>query len=157
MPKSKSSLQEEIRQGKPFRSLGQEAALALFRTADVIRRRFSSEVERHGVTLQQYNVLRILRGSPDGLNTLAIADRMVERAPGITRMIDRLERKGWVTRTRGTADRRCVSVRITQPGLELLAGLDDVVNQVDADAVQKLSSAEAEQLIGLLERMRGVR
>ena len=104
------SVAEEIKMGRAFRSLSLEGSLGLLRTADVIRRYFDSVVEPQGLTLQQYNVLRILRGAgPDGLPTLEVADRMVERAPGITRMLDRLMAKGLVVRERSTRDRRARS------------------------------------------------
>ncbi len=82
-----SQLQREIKQRKPFQSRAQEAAIGLLRTADTVRREIASVVEPHGITLQQYNVLRILRGAGAlGLPTLEIAARMVEQAPGITRL-----------------------------------------------------------------------
>src|SRR6266545_2488093 len=92
-----------------FRTREQEAAVGLLRTTDAIRRHFSAIVEPHGITLQQYNVLRILRGAgKKGLPTLEIAQRMIEQTPGITRLIDRLETKNLVERERGATDRRCV-------------------------------------------------
>ena len=146
---------EEIGQSRPFRSTGQEAVLALWRTADVLRRFAAAVVEPHGITLQQYNVLRILRGSePDGLPTLSVAGRMIERAPGITRMIDRLETKGLVLRERRAADRRCVHCRITPRGLALLERLDASVDRADAEAVRGLGENEQRQLIRLLDAVR---
>ena len=86
------SLRDEIRQSKPFDSAAQEAILALYRTSDMLRRRFSQLVEPHGISLQQYNVLRILRGAgKTGTPTLDIADRMIEMTPGVTRLLDKLE------------------------------------------------------------------
>ena len=82
---------EDIKQTRPFASSGQEATIALLRTADVVRRRVSRVVEREGATLQQYNVLRILRGAPAPLSALEIAERLIEETPGVSRLIDRLE------------------------------------------------------------------
>src|SRR6201981_2074389 len=94
MPRKPSSLQTEIRQNKPFQSPAQEAILALFRTSDLLERRFAQLVEPRGISLQQYNVLRILRGAgQEGTPTLDIAGRMIEKTPGITRLLDQLERK----------------------------------------------------------------
>jgi len=155
MTRAPGSLQQEIRQGKPFETKAKEAALALLRTIDVMKRSWTGILEPHGVTLQQYNVLRILRGAePDGLKTLSIANRMIERAPGITRMLDRLERKGWIQRTRGTADRRCVSVRISPAGLTLLAGLDAEIETADDYLGEVLTDRELTTLIGQLDRIR---
>ena len=146
---------EEIGQPGPFHSPGQEAVLSLWRTADVLRRVFARVVEPHGVTLQQYNVLRILRGAePDGLPTLAVAGRMIERAPGITRMVDRLETKGLVMRERRMADRRCVHCRITPKGLSLLERLDETVDRMDDEAVKSLTPEEQQQLTRLLDAVR---
>lgn len=151
----RSALEREIRQSRPFRSPSQEAAMGLFRTADVVRRRFARVLSPYGVTVQQYNVLRILRGAgDDGLPTLAIGDRMVERTPGVTRLIDRLEARGWVERRRSAADRRQVVCRITPAGLELLAELDGPIDQADDESLAMLSAEEQKQLIGLLDRIR---
>ena len=149
------SLREEIRQSKPFQSKSQEAYLALVRTADDSKRYMGQVLEQEGVTLQQYNVLRILRGAGDeGLPTLAVAERMIERTPGVTRLIDRMERKGWVTRERCTRDRRRVWCMITTLGLDLLDRLDAPVGQMDDALGGALSDDETVELIGYLERMR---
>jgi MarR family transcriptional regulator, organic hydroperoxide resistance regulator len=133
----------EIKQRKPFPSAGQEAAVTLMRTADVVRRMVGSAIERHGITVQQYNVLRILRGAGwEGLPTLEIAQRMIEQTPGITRLIDRLQSKKLVERERGSNDRRCVYCRITPAGMALLSGLDDPVRAAtDAASQQRRSSS----------------
>src|SRR5215510_3147270 len=103
MPR-RSAIQAEIRQGKPFHSRTQEGLIALMRTVDLLRRAVTEVVEPHGLTLQQYNVLRILRGAQADLPTLEIAERMIEQAPGITRLLDRLEAKGLVARARCAED-----------------------------------------------------
>jgi len=152
---TKSSLQSDLGQGRPFRSPGQEAAIALLRTADEVRHRLAAAVEPHGVTLQQYNVLRILRGAhPEPLATLDIRDRMIERMPGITRFVDRLERLGLLERERSADDRRIVHCRITPRGLQLLATMDDAVDRADESAVAGLDGTELETLLGLLGRIR---
>ena len=88
------TIARELKQKKPFPSKAEEAAVTLMRTADVLRRFIGTVIEPHGITSQQYNVLRILRGAGErGLPTLEIAERMIESTPGITRLIDRLETK----------------------------------------------------------------
>ena len=155
VPARPLSIHEEIKQSKPFRSRTQEAYLALLRTADDMRRRLSQVLEPGGVTLQQYNVLRILRGAGEGgLPTLAIADRMLERTPGVTRLIDRMEAKGWVTRKRCTDDRRVVWCLITEEGLRLLEPLDRPVGSVDEALDDVLDPAELSALIDYLDRIR---
>lgn len=79
---------------------------------------------------------------------------MLERTPGVTRLIDRMERKGWVERTRCTQDRRRVWCKITKPGLALLAGLDRPVNEVDEVFQKMLDEEELGALIGYLDRIR---
>lgn len=148
-------LQNEIRQNRPFRSDGQEAAIAILRTADVLRQRFAAVVEAEGITTQQYNVLRILRGAhPEPLPTLELGERLIERMPGITRLLDRLEAKGLVTRERSAGDRRQVHCRITAAGMRLLARLDAPMDQADDDVVAGLSARELATLTRLLEKVR---
>jgi DNA-binding MarR family transcriptional regulator len=158
MTRRTSSLQREIRQTKPFRSPGHEAVLGLLRTADVVRRRLVPLVESAGVTAQQYNVLRILRGAgAAGLPTLEIAERMIEQTPGITRLVDRLEAQGFVARERSDSDRRVVACRITAAGLKLLAGLDDPVDAADSDAVAMLTRDDLRHLVRILDAIRAGR
>ena len=148
------SVLEEIKQSKP-RTPSQEAYIALVRTADDAKRFATRALEPEGVTLQQYNVLRILRGSGElGLPTLAIAERMVERTPGVTRLIDRMEGKGWVVRKRCTADRRRVWCRITEQGLALLARLDAPFTEVDSTLCEVLDGEEIAELLSYLGRLR---
>ncbi len=155
MSEQSSALQREIGQTRPFRSPAQEATVSILRTADVVRRRLVEVVEPHGVTLQQYNVLRILRGAhPHPLPTLEIGERLIERMPGITRLLDRLEEKGLVRRERCSDDRRLVHCWITPAGLELLAAMDDAMDRADDDAVAELDPDETMALTALLERVR---
>jgi DNA-binding MarR family transcriptional regulator len=135
------------------------AVMDLLRTVDDVRRFLTRVVEPQGVTLQQFNVLRILRGAeratpPIGLPTLEIAERMVERAPGITRLLDRLETKGLVARQRCPEDRRQVLCRITPAGLTLLARLDGPMARADADCLGMLSASERRTLTAILAAIR---
>ncbi len=148
------SIRREIQQSKPFRSRSQEATLALFRTADLLRRRFAEVMEAEGVTFQQYNVLRILRGASKAVPTLTIAERMVEKTPGVTRMLDRLEAKGWVRRERCTADRRQVLCSITQAGLDRLDALQPPVDALDDTCMAMLSQEDQKTLIRMLDAIR---
>ncbi len=148
---------EAIRQSVPFRSLGQEAAINLMLTHEAVRWQIgdmlASRVE--GLTLPQYNALRILRGAGhEGLPTLEIADRMVERTPGITRMLDRLEAKGLVERTRSSDDRRQVLCRLTKAGSSLVRSLDRPVDKNDEELFASLNQRELRELIRLLDKVR---
>ena len=152
---STGRIASEIRQGQPFRSPSVEAVLTLLRTAEVVRSRLGAAVEPHGLTLQQYNVLRILRGAGEGgLPTLEIADRMVERAPGITRLLDRLIAKGLVGRRRCETDRRRVYAYLSSDGLALVDGLDEPVDQADLAAMSALDADELQTLVRLLDCLR---
>jgi len=150
-----SRIQEEIGQTRPFHSPEQECLLGLLRTADVVRRRLVRVVTPRGITLQQYNVLRILRGAgPEGLPTLEIAQRMIEHAPGVTRLLDRLVAKRLVARGRTRSDQRCVVCRITRRGLDLLAALDGPVEDANRNCLGELDRAEVPDLIRLLDAVR---
>lgn len=155
MNEEASSLRHAIHQTRPFRSPGHEATVSLLYTADRVRRILGAAIERHGITLQQYNVLRILRGAgEEGLPTLEIAHRMIEQTPGITRLLDRLETKCLVRRERCRQDRRQVLCWITAPGLELLAELDEPVERVDEVVVARLQPSEQVTLIHMLDAIR---
>jgi DNA-binding MarR family transcriptional regulator len=149
-----SALAREINQTKPFRSVSEEAAIGLIRTAEVIRRRFGAVVESEGITLQQYNVLRILRGAGErGLPTLEIADRLLEHAPGITRMIDRLIAKKLAARDRCAEDRRIVYCAITGEGREVVGRLDDPMSHACRAALDPLSRQDQRRLVAMLDAL----
>jgi DNA-binding MarR family transcriptional regulator len=140
---------------RPGAPEAKEALVALLCAAERVKALVTAVIEPHGITGQQYNVLRILRGAgPEGLPTLTVAERIIEHAPGITRMMDRLEAKGLVTRERCGDDRRCVVCRITKPGLELLEELDRPVREANQAAFAGLSSQELSHLVELLEQVR---
>lgn len=143
------------KQGKkrPRPSQVQRAYVTLLSAADRVRTSFEKIYAPFDITSQQYNVLRILRGAgTEGLPTLTIADRMIERAPGITRIVDRLESNGLVVREIPTHDRRCVYCRITKKGEDLLKLLDEPVEDANHDAFRGLTAPEIEQLITLLDK-----
>lgn len=146
---------EDIQQTKPFRTKSQEALVSLIRSTDDAKRHMAALLEPYDITVQQYNVLRILRGAGDkGLPTLQIGERMLERTPGVTRLIDRMEKKGWVSRNRCVQDRRRVWCCITEEGSELLTTLDPVVNEGDNRLSEVLDDTELERFIDYLDRIR---
>ncbi|MEP7344343.1 MAG: MarR family transcriptional regulator [Gemmatimonadaceae bacterium] len=116
------------------------------------RRPATKVAESHGLSLAQYSVLRILRAAgDDGLPTLAIRERMVEEAAGITRLINKLERAGFVRRDRSNSDRRCVVCRLTDRGVGLLRELDDPIVEASEGALRILSDADVDELQRLLD------
>jgi DNA-binding MarR family transcriptional regulator len=150
-----SRLQRELKQRKPFQSTAQEALLGLMRTTDLVRRQITAFVEPHGITVQQYNVLRILRGGgDDGVPTLEVAERMVEQTPGITRLLDRLEAKGFVKRQRCPKDRRQHLCWITPKSTALLEKLDAPMVQFGEHLIKGLKPEERTTLIRLLDALR---
>jgi DNA-binding MarR family transcriptional regulator len=148
-------VQGEIRQSRPFRSPAQEATIALLRTASVIGRAIGRVIEPWGLSLAQYNALRIVRGAGSaGIATLAIRERMVEEGTTITRILDKLEAAGWIRRERSFPDRRQVICMATPEGKRLLDEIDPVVDAADEEVVASLSADQIETLIDLLDRIR---
>ena len=155
MKRTGSRLQGELKQTRPFRSPHQEAAIGVVRTSDLLHRLMSRVVEPHGISLQQFNVLRILRGArPERLPVLEIAARMIEQAPGITRLLDRLEKKGLVRRERCESDRRQVLCEITPRGLALLEQTDAPMARAEQEIMSALSADELRTLIQALDAIR---
>jgi MarR family transcriptional regulator, organic hydroperoxide resistance regulator len=149
------TLQRELHQSRPFRSAAEEASLGILRTAGMIRRALARVVEPSGITPAQYNVLRILRGAGEaGLPTLAVRDRLLEEAPGITRLVDKLDFGGYLRRARSTPDRRQVICFITPKGLALLQRLDPRIAEADEFGAIGLKLHEQRALIKLLDRVR---
>jgi DNA-binding MarR family transcriptional regulator len=139
-----------------FDSAEQEAFLNLWRTYDRLRILEDELFEKYGLTAQQYNALRLLRGhNPERLPTLAIAQRLVSRAPDITRLIDRLAERGLVDRERPAENRRVVLVGITENGLELLSRLDEPVRECGQKQLGHLDQSDLAELVRLLRLARG--
>jgi DNA-binding MarR family transcriptional regulator len=147
-------LQKELKKRRPFDSPEQEAMLNIARTADRFGICFARLFREYGLTPSQYNVLRILRGEGKPLPILEVADRMLAAVPGITGLIDRLEGMGLLARRRCTEDRRVIFVAITDKGLDLLAGLDQPVEDLHKRLIGHLSPAELRALSRLLEKAR---
>lgn len=127
----------------------------ILRTAGYLRRSYTAMFEEHGITFQQYNVMRILRGAePAGLPTLEIARRMIEETPGITRLLDRLEAKKLIRRARPENNRRQVICYVTQKGLDLVQELDAPLRARVKASAQPLSDADVDHLLDCLVRIR---
>src|ERR1022692_4874770 len=123
-------LQAELKQKVPFGSREQEAYLSLLRTADALQTSVEAKLKTFGLTGTQYNALRILRGAePEGLPCSEIGERMITRDPDITRLLNRLEKRGLVARARAKADRRVIYGKISALGLRLLREMDAPVEQ----------------------------
>ena len=145
-------LRGEIKQRKPFQTPQQEAFLNLQRTADALMRAVAEVLKPAGLSPAQYNVLRILRGAgPEGLACREVGERMVTRDPDITRLLDRVEERGLVGRSREREDRRVITTRITGEGLRILKRLDGPVARVQERQLAHLGARRLRALIALLE------
>ena len=148
-------LQQEIHQTKAIRLLEEEAALNIVRTADVLMAAVMDVLKPYQLSATQYNVLRILRGAGnDGASCKEIAGRLVARDPDITRLMDRLEQRALVMRDRGKKDRRVVTHRLTQAGLEMVNELDGPIEAFNRKAMGHMKAEKLRGLIGLLEEVR---
>ena len=149
-------LQAELKQKTPFISAEQEAYLALLRTADTLQSQVEAKLKEFGLTGTQYNALRILRGAgKDGLPCSEIGERMITRDPDITRLLDRLQKRGLALRTRGQQDRRVIYGKITPAGLKFLSEIDAPLQKYGRDILRHVSQEKLRQLIELLEQVRG--
>ncbi len=136
---------------RPAHPMEQDAYIALQRTADALARGVAAVLKPAGLTPAQFNVLRILRGAgPGGATCCEIGERMITRDPDVTRLVDRLEKRGLVARSRDAKDRRVVVQRISAEGLRLLAGLDDRIVEIHRAQLGHVGHGRLEQLIELL-------
>jgi DNA-binding MarR family transcriptional regulator len=148
-------LAKEIRKSGPFSSVQQEAHLNLLRTTDALMRGFEALFKPHNLSGTQYNVLRILRGhGAEGCACKMIGEELITRDPDITRLLDRLETRGLITRQRSGEDRRVVTAKITQAGIDLLAALDAPVEELHRIQLGHMSERELASLVDLLEKAR---
>jgi DNA-binding MarR family transcriptional regulator len=155
MKSQERKIYAEIRQGKPFGRPEPELAVVLLRTGDVLHHSLDRALAPHGLSNEQYNALRILRGAAEeGHPTLEISRRLISRSPNITRLVDKLIQKGFARRDRSAEDRRQAVVRITPAGLKLTAECDRAIESVLAK-LRCLSGAEMKTAVGLLDRIRG--
>jgi DNA-binding MarR family transcriptional regulator len=148
-------IQAELKQTRPIGSLEEEAYLNLQRTSNALSQGIAELLRVYDLTPAQYNVLRILRGAGEnGLNASDIAGRMISRDPDVTRLVDRLEKRGLVERWRCSEDRRVVWTRIAPAGLELINPIDDPLNELHRQQLSHLSAEKLRMLIELLEEAR---
>lgn len=146
-----TTLREELRQDKPFRSLREEALLSIARTEAVTREWIERVLAPHGLSMTQYNVLRILRGAgKNGLCRNEIGARLISRMPDVSRLLDRMEAAGLVSRIRSTEDRRLVNTTLTAKGRQVVDGLDKQVAAAQEAQLGHMTKAQLRALIDLL-------
>ncbi len=140
--------------GRRVASPEEAAFLDLLRTADLLERGIVGVLKTEGLSPTQYNVLRILRGAPEGLSCGEIAERMITRDPDITRLLDRLEKRRLISRSREAKDRRTVLTRVAPAGLVLLGRLDAPVQQAHRQQLGHLGAGKLRKLMQLLQAAR---
>jgi DNA-binding MarR family transcriptional regulator len=150
-----NTLRDDLRQGKPFKSLREEALLSIARTEAVSREHLDKVLTPRGLSMTQYNVLRILRGAgTNGLCRNEIGQRLISRMPDVSRLLDRMETAGLVSRVRSTEDRRLVNTTLTERGRRLVDDLDAEVATAQDVQLGHMSEAQLQSLIALLEQAR---
>ena len=147
---------DECPRAAKFRSPQHEAIFNILRTGTHLKDFLSRSLLPFGLTFEQYNILRIVRGAGEvGIAVHLIRARMTTRVPAMTRMLDKMEAKGLLARRRDTPDRRQIMCRLTESGRGLLNELDARLDAADVAAMQGLPEEEVRSLIGLLKKVRG--
>ena len=150
-----SPLQKEIRQRRAFDTPQAEALLNILRTQSVLMGPLSALFKEHGLSQPLYNILRILRGAAaEGLCVQEIADRMIARDPDTTRLLDRLEKLGFVRRQRSKEDRRVVRVHISKAGMEMLETLEEPLQAAHRNLLGHLTNSELAAISRLMAKAR---
>lgn len=149
------TLQEELKQTRPFKSVEEELYLSIIRTAAVLEHALGQALKPYNITPTQYNVLRMLRGAgPVGLCRNAVGERLVANVPDVTRLLDRMEETGLIVRERSAEDRRYVTARISPRGLELVNRLDGSITDIHHQHLGHVHRDDQRELIALLTRVR---
>jgi DNA-binding MarR family transcriptional regulator len=152
---SPKTLRDELKMGKPFKSVEEEALLSIARTAAILEHAGAEALKPFKLTITQYNVLRILRGAGDaGLCRNEVGQRLVTKVPDVTRLLDRMDAAGLIVRQRGGEDRRFVATRITEKGLKLLEKIDRELPAMHGRLLGHVAQKRLRELVALLEEVR---
>ena len=146
------SIEKEINQSK-FRNDWQKALVNIIYTCNWVMEEQKTHLDRGGLTLQQYNILRILKGSGQPISTLQIRERMLDKMSDTSRIVDRLIAKNLVEKCINQTDKRLVDVSISQKGIELISWMDNYTHEID-DILKNLTEEEVVQLNDLLDKVR---
>ncbi len=146
-------IENEINQTKPFRSEFQKATVNLIFTHNWLSLKMKGFFKPYGITVQQYNVLRILKGANKPLSTSCIRKRMIEKMADTSRLVERLNAKGWVERIANAEDKRLVDITITKAGLEYVLQLEGLDRHIE-NLYKNLTSEEAVKLNSILDKLR---
>lgn len=148
-----ATIDEEVK--AKFMNERHRFATNLVFTSGWIKNLFEKEIKPYGISGQQFNILRILRGAKDWMAMNDVKSIMIEKSPNATRLADKLLDKHLIERNRSETDRRVVYVRISKEGLELLKKIDETENEIQIALRERISEEEAKQMSGILDRLRG--
>lgn len=147
-------LEDAIQQTRPFRNEHHKVMVNLLYTNNHLEEKSRDFLKQQNLSLQQYNILRILRGAKEPLSTMQIRERMLDRMSDTSRIIDRMLIKNLVEKKQNAGDKRLVDITITEKGLNILEELDKKNDQLEAIA-SSLTTHEAKMLNDLLDKLRG--
>ncbi|WP_218934096.1 MarR family winged helix-turn-helix transcriptional regulator [Rubripirellula lacrimiformis] len=149
-----SMIKDELKKRGPFDSVEQEATLAILRTSDLLENRLARLLREHGLTMSQYNVLRILRGEAKPLPCLEVASRMIQVAPAITRVVDQLQGLKLIDKTQSKQDRRVFLIEINGDGKRRLKKIDQPLLDLHANLLSGVPKKELKMLVKALDLVR---
>ena len=149
-------LREELKQTRPFPRRSAEAAVSVMRTAAILEHELNEVLKPSGLTVTQYNVLRILRGAGEkGLCGREVGERLVSPVPDVSRLLERMEDVGLLSRERDASDRRHVTARLTESGRRLLEAVTPALEAVERSRFGRLSESALQAMITSLAQVRG--
>jgi len=146
-----ASLRQQLKKKGPFDSLQQEAMLSILRTSDLLENRLARLLREHDLTPSQYNAMRIMRGEGEPMPCLEVADRMIQVAPAITRVVDQLVGRGLINKQQSSEDRRVFLVELTASGTRLLKKLDNPIQSLHQSLLGHVPKSDLKMLNGILE------
>ena len=149
-----ASLRQQLKKKGPFDSLEQEAMLSILRTSDLLENRLARLLRQYDLTPSQYNAMRIMRGEGEPMPCLEVADRMIQVAPAITRVVDQLVGRGLVDKQQSSEDGRVFLVELTASGTRLLKKLDEPIQSLHQSLLGHVSKSDLKTLNGILETAR---
>lgn len=151
---SPASLRKQLKKEGPFDSLEQEAMLGILRTSDLLENRLARLLREHGLTPSQYNAMRIMRGQGEPMPCLEVANRMIQVAPAITRVVEQLVSRRLIEKQQSSEDRRVFLVELTTAGARLLKKLDAPILALHKSLLGHVSNSDLKALNKILETAR---
>ena len=151
---SSASLRQQLKKKGPFDSLEQEAMLSILRTSDLLENRLARLLREYDLTPSQYNAMRIMRGEGEPMPCLEVAQRMIQVAPAITRVVDQLAGRGLINKEQSCEDRRVFLVELTASGARLLKKLDEPIRSLHVSLLGHVSKSDLKMLTGILDTAR---